>query len=91
MPQHHCLTVFIEQLNEKANSCNKFAICKACKIKVNYEYAYENKFANTKLLCKRHLTKCENFKAIHGVKRAQEIIEDTDSELTKQRVQNKKK
>ncbi|CAG8592818.1 7208_t:CDS:2 [Funneliformis mosseae] len=66
MPQHHRLTIFIEQLNEKANLCNKFAICKACKIKVNYEYAYENKFANTKLLY-------------------------TDSELTKQRVQNKKK
>ena len=45
----------------KANSCNKFAICKACKTQVSYDFAYHNKIVNTKKCVKQHLWFCENF------------------------------
>lgn len=82
----HRLTVYIEVLNEKANTCNKFALCKACIDKVSREYAYSNKIVNTKKCVKSHLSKCENFFAMYGGEKGSEILQDTDSETTKARI-----
>jgi hypothetical protein len=79
----HRLTVYIEVLNEKANTCNKFALCKACIDKVSREYAYSNKIVNTKKCVKSHLLRCENFMALYGEEKGLEILQDTDSETTK--------
>jgi hypothetical protein len=79
----HRLTVYIEVLNEMANSCNKFAICKACKTQVSREFAYANKIVNTKKCVKQHLRKCENFLAFQGKEKAEEILNNTDSETTR--------
>jgi len=51
----HRLTVYIEVLNEMANTCNKYAICRACRTKVSREFAYANKIVNTKKCVKQHL------------------------------------
>jgi hypothetical protein len=91
----HRLTVYIEVLNEMANTCNKYAICRACKTKVSREFAYANKIVNTKKCVKQHLRKCENFFAIQGKENGEEILNNTDSETTKERqranLTNKKK
>jgi hypothetical protein len=91
----HRLTVYIEVLNEMANTCNKYAICRACKTKVSREFAYANKIVNTKKCVKQHLRKCENFFAIQGKGNGEEILNNTDSETTKERqranLTNKKK
>jgi hypothetical protein len=91
----HRLTVYIEVLNEMANTCNKYAICRACKTKVSCEFAYANKIVNTKKCVKQHLRKCENFFAIQGKENGEEILNNTDSETTKERqwanLTNKKK
>ena len=47
----HRLTVYVEVLNEKANTCNKYALCKACIDKVSHEYAYTVKGFNYLLFC----------------------------------------
>ncbi|CAG8559890.1 9942_t:CDS:2 [Funneliformis caledonium] len=88
----HRLTIYIQVLNEKANTCNKFALCKACIDKVSREYAYSNKIVNTKKCVKSHLSKCENFFAIYGEEKGLEILQDTDSETTKaQNISSKKR
>ncbi|RGB26946.1 hypothetical protein C1646_769764 [Rhizophagus diaphanus] len=79
----HRLTVYIEVLNEKANTYNKYALCKACIDKVSREYAYSNKIVNTKKCVKSHLSKYENFFAMYGKEKGLKIIQDTDSETTK--------
>ena len=79
----HRLTVYIEVLDEKANTCNKFALCKACINKVSREYAYSNKIVNTKKCVKSHLSRCENFFSTYGDEKGLEILHDTDSETTK--------
>ncbi|KAF0459336.1 hypothetical protein F8M41_000798 [Gigaspora margarita] len=60
MVKHH-LTTYIIVLNEMANTCNKFAICKACKEAILQEHAYSNKIVNTKKCVKAHLSKCTHF------------------------------
>ena len=79
----HRLTMYIEVLDEKANSCNKFALCKACKNKISREYAYSNKIVNTKKCVKSHLYKCENFFNTYGKEKGLEILQNTDSETTR--------
>jgi hypothetical protein len=81
----HRLTEYILVLNEKANSCNKFAICRACKTQISYDFAYSNKIVNTKKCVKQHLRSCENFFAKYGRETGQEILDNTDSETTKAR------
>ena len=85
MSKRHRLTRYIEQLDEKSNSCNKKAICLACLEEKGRDFAIENKFTNTKKLCKSHLKNCENFEKKHGIDHVQEILDDTDSELTLQK------
>ncbi|UZO07278.1 uncharacterized protein OCT59_027565 [Rhizophagus irregularis] len=46
----HFLTPYVVVLHsvKKANSCNKYAVCRACISAVGKDEAYKNKFTNTK-------------------------------------------
>ncbi|RIB18963.1 hypothetical protein C2G38_1307432 [Gigaspora rosea] len=79
----HRLTTYIIVLNEMANTCNKFAICKACKEAISREHAYSNKIVNTKKCVKAHLSKCTHFFTKYGNEQAEKILNNSDSETTK--------
>ncbi|CAG8629945.1 15116_t:CDS:2, partial [Cetraspora pellucida] len=74
---------FIEVLKEKSNEYNYFAICNVCKEAKGYNYAYSNKFINTKRLVKTHLKNYIYFKNKKGEDEAKRILDDTDSEKSK--------
>ena len=80
MVKWHCLTPYIEQLNEFSNTCNKWAICLACIEYKDHNYALLHKFTNTKKLCHNHLKNCKYFFKKYGQENAQKIIDDTDNE-----------
>ncbi|CAG8606534.1 21826_t:CDS:2, partial [Cetraspora pellucida] len=67
-------------LKKKSNKYNHFAICNACKEAKDYDYAYSNKFINTKRLVKTYLKNCIYFKNIKGEDEAKRILDDTDIE-----------
>ncbi|CAG8757035.1 23903_t:CDS:1, partial [Dentiscutata erythropus] len=86
-PNRHRLTKFIDVLKEKSNEYNRFAICIACKEARGQDYAYSNKFVNTKWLVKSHLKNCIYFKNEKGEDEAKKILDDTDSEKFKKKRQ----
>ncbi|CAG8513550.1 4851_t:CDS:2, partial [Scutellospora calospora] len=87
----HRLTTYIIVLNEMANKCNKFAICKACKEAISQEYAYSKKIVNTKKCVKAHLSKCEYFFAKYGKEEGENILNKSDNETAKNNKNFKKR
>ena len=57
----HNLTEYFIVLQEKANKCNKYAVCKACVRGTSYAEAVRNKITNKRRDCKRHLENCSFF------------------------------
>ncbi|CAG8478870.1 245_t:CDS:2 [Cetraspora pellucida] len=87
---YHRLTFYIEVLDQKTNSFNKYAICLACLEIKGCSYALEKQFTNTKKCCKDHFKKYKFFYQKYRINEAQAIIDDTDSEVIKQMCQEKR-
>ncbi|CAG8712401.1 16239_t:CDS:2, partial [Cetraspora pellucida] len=76
--QPHHLSEFIIVLDEKANKSNKFCVCQECVIGSSYEDAYNNRFANTQELVRRHLKNCIYFKQKYSKSEQAEILAKSD-------------
>ncbi|CAG8840080.1 26580_t:CDS:2, partial [Gigaspora margarita] len=76
--QPHRLSEFIIVLDEKANKSNKFCVCQECVFGSSFEEAYNNKFANTQELVRRHLKNCTYFKQKYNESEQAEILAKSD-------------
>src|SRR5688572_22427346 len=92
------LTPYVVVLHsvKKANSCNKYAVCRACISVVGKEEAYKNKFTNTKRECAHHFQNCPNFARKYSTQEIKDLLSKAEmdgakSKSKKKNIKNTKK
>lgn len=68
---------------KKANSCNKYAICRACISAVGKDEAYKNKFTNTKRECVRYFQSCPNFAKKYTAQEIKDLLDKAERDGAK--------
>lgn len=81
----HFLTPYVVVLHsvKKANSCNKYAVCRACISAVGKDEAYKNKFTNTKRECTCHFWSYPNFAKKYTVQEIKDLLDKAERDGAK--------
>src|SRR4051812_32278634 len=87
----HFVTFYVVVLHsaKKANSCNKYAVCRACISVVGKEEAYKNKFTNTKRECARHFRNCPNFARKYSTQEIKDLLAKAEMDGAKSKSKKK--